>query len=210
MDFDGTITTADCLEVVLRRHVAAWPRLTEAVRGGRLSQVGALDEAVGLLKIPRERILCEFAEAAVLRRGLREFLDWLLHVGGRAAIVSAGFREGIEAVCRREQLAATPVYAGELCGTAEAGFRLELHDSYGDCPICGSGCCKGAVVRRLRRAGDVVLAFGDGTRDLCMAREADLVFARGRLARLCNREGIAWHPLDDFTSVRRGLPGHLA
>jgi 2-hydroxy-3-keto-5-methylthiopentenyl-1-phosphate phosphatase len=205
MDFDGTITSSDCMETLLCRHVATWPGLVEAVRDGRSSQAAALAEAVAQLRIPRERVLREFAESAVLRRGFREFLERLLGGGGRAAIVSVGFREGIEAVWRREQLAAIPVYAGELLGDPETGFTLSLHEAYGECPDCGAGRCKGAVVRRLRREGDVVLAFGDGSRDLCLAREADLVFARARLARLCDREGIAWHPLDDFSRAVREL-----
>ncbi len=69
MDFDGTITSSDCMETLLRRHVTAWPSLVEAVRGGRLSQAAALAEAVAMLKIPRARILGEFAESAVLRGG---------------------------------------------------------------------------------------------------------------------------------------------
>jgi 2-hydroxy-3-keto-5-methylthiopentenyl-1-phosphate phosphatase len=40
--------------------------------------------------------------------------------------------------------------------------------------------------------------FGDGVSDLCLAREADVVFARGQLARLCDAEGIAYHPLSDY------------
>ena len=201
MDFDGTITSSDCMEALLRRHVMAWPRLVEAVRGGRLSQAAALAEAVAMLKIPRTQVLGEFADSAVLRDGFRSFLDRLLVGGGRAAVVSVGFREAIETVWRREQLAAIPLYAGELLGDPEVGFRLELHDAYGDCPACGRGRCKRAVVRRLRRDKDIVLAFGDGSRDLCMAREADVVFARGQLARLCDREGIAWRPLEDFGHV---------
>ena len=47
--------------------------------------------------------------------------------------------------------------------------------------------------------------FGDGLSDLCMARRADVVFARGGLARLCAAEGIAYHPLDDFRHAWRTL-----
>ena len=210
MDFDVTVTASDCMETLLRRHVADWPRLTEATRSGRLSPAAALEEGVGRLRIPREQILHEFAEAAVLRGGFGEFLEWLLGAGGRAAIVSVGFREGVEAVWRRERLAAIPLFAAELLGSVEAGFRLQLHDGFGDCPICGTGRCKAAVVRGLRRDGDVVAAFGDGARDLCLAREADIVFARARLTDLCDREGIAWRPLDDFAAAARDLAGQIS
>ena len=60
-------------------------------------------------------------------------------------------------------------------------------------------------MRALRRVGDAVAVFGDGVADLCLAREADVVFARGSLGRLCAAEGIAYHPLTDFESARTRL-----
>ena len=201
LDFDGTITADDCMAVVLARHVAQWPQLQAAVARGRMTQVDAFEKAVRLLRVPRELVLADFAEAAALRRGFGEFLGWLLGQRARAAVISAGFRPGIEAVWRREGLPAIPVYAAELVG--EPGHELEmvLDGRFGDCPICGAGHCKAAVIRSLRREGDFVVAFGDGSRDLCMARAADCVFARADLARLCERDGIPWTPFEDFTSA---------
>jgi 2-hydroxy-3-keto-5-methylthiopentenyl-1-phosphate phosphatase len=205
MDFDGTITAGDCMDELLERHVAAWPSLKEAVRSAGLPETAAIEEAVGLLRIPRRRALAEFARYAVLRPGFHRFLEGLLDAGGRAAVVSVGFREGIEAVWRREQLPAVPFYAAELLGDTPSGYALGLHGAYGDCPVCGPARCKGPVVRSLRREDELVVAFGDGSRDLCMAREAAAVFARGRLARLCEREGIPWHRLDDFEAMPHRL-----
>ena len=42
------------------------------------------------------------------------------------------------------------------------------------------------------------------------AREADIVFARARLTDLCDREGIAWRPLDDFAAAARDLAGQIS
>jgi 2-hydroxy-3-keto-5-methylthiopentenyl-1-phosphate phosphatase len=75
---------------------------------------------------------------------------------------------------------------------------VQFDPRLGDCPTCGPRRCKGGVVRLLRREGDTVAVFGDGISDLCLAREADVVFARGRLAELCEREGIAYHRLSDY------------
>lgn len=205
MDFDGTITVDDCMEVVLARHVPQWPRLTAAVLGGRLSQVEAFEKAVGLLETPRERVLNDFADAAVFRRGFGDFLGWLLAERARAAVISAGFRSAIEAVWQRHGLPEIPVYAADLAGDAGRGLRMVFDERFGDCPLCGRGHCKAAVVRDLRRARDFVVAFGDGSRDLCMAREADCVFARAALGRLCDRDGIPWVPFEDFTGARQAV-----
>jgi len=69
--------------------------------------------------------------------------------------------------------------------------------------------CKGALTRWLRRPGQVVVAFGDGGRDLCMARAADLVFARGRLLELCRQEGLPAVELTDFDAATVELAARL-
>ena len=84
------------------------------------------------------------------------------------------------------------LFASELVGEGPDGgppYHLEFSDALGDCPRCGPRSCKAAILRRLRRPGDVVLVFGDGPSDLCPAREADLVFARGHLAERCAAGG---------------------
>jgi 2-hydroxy-3-keto-5-methylthiopentenyl-1-phosphate phosphatase len=209
MDFDGTITSRDCLLMILQRHVADWPRLARAIHDGRLTEVQAIERALQLVRLPRDRLITEFVEAAELRPGFGGILGSLRACGARVAVVSAGFRDGIEAVWRREDLPAVPLYAAGLRGDAEHGFELDFDRRFGDCPLCGRGRCKGALVRSLRQEGDLVVAVGDGGRDLCMAREADLVFARGRLARLCEREGIQSRPFADFTEMGGELAAWL-
>ena len=48
-----------------------------------------------------------------------------------------------------------------------------------------------------------VVFAGDGTSDLCPAREADYVFARDSLAKACTREGISFRPFNGFGEIQR-------
>jgi len=201
MDFDGTITTEDCLRSVLKRHVPAMPELEQAVREHRLSEAQMLERGVGLIDVPRAQLTQEFAALATLRRGFGEFLTRHLSRGGRAAVLSLGFAEGIQAVWRHEHLPAVPMLVSSLSGDPQSGYQLLVDQHFGDCPVCGPGMCKGPAVEALRQPGDVVVAFGDGARDLCMARVADLVFARARLAELCELDGIPFHPLTDYLAA---------
>jgi 2-hydroxy-3-keto-5-methylthiopentenyl-1-phosphate phosphatase len=105
------------------------------------------------------------------------------------------------------------LFASELVGEGPGGgppYHLEFSDALGDCPRCGPRSCKAAILRELRRPGDVVLVFGDGPSDLCPAREADLVFARGHLAERCAAEGLEWRPLTDFGLVLAEVDAWLA
>jgi HAD superfamily phosphoserine phosphatase-like hydrolase len=209
MDFDGTITTGDCLDSVLRRHTQGWPGMLERVARLEIGRVQALKEQIGQLHLPRQQVLAEFAAAAAVRPGFGSFLRWLAAGGSRTAVISLGLTEGIAMVWQRESLPPVRVYGSELRSTG-TNLEIEVSDALGDCPTCGRGACKGQIVRNLRHAGDLVVACGDGTADICMAREANLTFARGSLAAACEREHLNWQPLSDFNNVRAALSTWLA
>ena len=49
------------------------------------------------------------------------------------------------------------------------------------------------------------MLIGDGISDRCVARMADVVFARAHLARDLAIDGVAYTPFDDFDQVREEL-----
>jgi len=213
LDYDGTATTRECNEVVLQTLVGdTWRPFEDEVRAGRMGHAECFDRQIGLVTAPRAELLGAMAACAAPAPGLGEFLAAVHAGGGRTVVVSAGFREVIGAVWLRHGLPAVELVASELvgrepdsdCGDRMGGpqrnagppYRVAYSPRLGDCPRCGPGSCKAAVLRALRRAGDTVWVFGDGASDLCPAREADLVFARGHLAELCAAEGLPWRPLD--------------
>lgn len=201
LDYDGTATTHECIELVLQRLVGdAWRPFEAEIRAGRMSHADGLVEQVALLQAPREEIFAAMIAEAVPMPGLAAFLEANAADGGRTIILSAGFREVIEAVWRRDGLPRLDIYASELIGDGPP-YSMSFSAILGDCPVCGRSQCKGAAVRSLRRPGEQVLDFGDGASDICAAREAGLTFARDHLAKLCAVEDLEWRPLPDFTHV---------
>jgi 2-hydroxy-3-keto-5-methylthiopentenyl-1-phosphate phosphatase len=214
LDYDGTMTTHECNEVALQPLVGdPWWELEEESYNDRMSHAEVFDRQIGLIEVPRAEVVQRLLDAAEPMPGLHDFVTALLDRGGEAAIVSAGIREAIEAFWRRLDLPPVELFASELIGGGPDGgppYRLEFSDALGDCPRCGPDSCKAAILRRLRRPGDVVLVFGDGPSDLCPAREADLVFARAHLAERCEQEGLEWRPLTDFGRVLPDVDAWLA
>ena len=215
LDYDGTMTTHECNEVALQPFVGDewWD-----ARGGVVQRP---HEPRGVLRPPDrpDPGAAGGAHPAPPRGGrahagpARRSSPNCRPAAARPAIVSAGIREAIEAFWAREELPPIELFASELVGEGPEGgppYHLEFSDALGDCPRCGPKSCKAAVLRRLRRPGDVVLVFGDGPSDLCPAREADLVFARGHLAERCEQEGLEWRPLTDFGAVLGEVDDWLA
>jgi 2-hydroxy-3-keto-5-methylthiopentenyl-1-phosphate phosphatase len=210
LDYDGTVTAHECNELVLRNLTGdAWREPEEALHRGLIGHAECFSRQVAMVNVPRSQFIDEAVHVAELAPGFDEFLRALYEAGTRTAIVSAGFREAIEAVWRRNALPPVELFASELTGERPP-FRVAYNPALGDCPVCGTGSCKGALARSLRRPGDVLAVFGDAHSDLCMAREADVVFARGTLMQLCEREGLAFHELRDYRTVLAGLLAHLA
>ena len=206
LDYDGTVTVDECNEIILQRFTGdAWRPLEARALDGSLSHAECFKQQFALVRAPRDELFAAMADLAEPAPGLASFLDWALAGGARIAVVSVGFREAIERVWERHRLPPVELYASELEALPEGGNTVVLDDLFGDCPRCGPGGCKGAAVRALRRAADAVAVFGDGVADLCLAREADIVFARGVLQQLCAAEGIAYHPLTDFETARAQL-----
>ena len=213
-DYDGTITTHEVNEIILQRFVGdAWRPLEAEALADRMSHAEVFDRQIALIQAPRPELIRRLLEVAEPVPGLHDFFVGLQARGGEAAIVSAGIREAIEAFWQRLGLPPVELFASELVGAGADGgppYHLEFSDALGDCPRCGPGSCKAAILHRLRRPGDVVLVFGDGPSDLCPAREADLVFARGHLAERCEQEGLEWRPLTDFGAVLGEVDAWLA
>lgn len=206
-DYDGTVTTHECMEIVLQDLIGdAWRPFEDEVRRGTMSHVECLRRQVALVRAPRHEFFAALAAIAEPRPGLAAFIDAVKGSGGTAAILSAGFREAIEVTWRRCGLPPVELFASELVGVGEDDgppYGMHYHDELGDCPRCGRGTCKATIARALRRDGDFMVYFGDGASDLCPAREADLTFAHDYLADLCESEGLPWRPLTDFTAALR-------
>ncbi len=190
-----------------------WRPIEDELLAGRISHTECLRRQIALVKAPRTAFLEALVAAARPLPGLPAFLAALRERGGRGAVVSAGFRAVIDEFWRRETLPVIDVFASDLISLGRQGaapHEIAFSDAFGDCPRCGPAACKAAVLRALRRPGDTVLVFGDGAADLCMAREADLTFARGHLAERCAAEGLAWRPLPDFLAVWSQVDAWLA
>jgi len=206
LDYDGTVTDREYNVRAFQKLTGdAWRVFEDAARRGEISHAECIDREVGLITTSKQELIAANAHDARLADGFPQFLEALLAGGARVAVVSAGFREAIEQLWRREKLPAVELFASEIVprnGVAGPPWTVVFDRRLGDCPTCGPGACKTGVLRRLRRTGDMVAVFGDGVADLCLAREADIVFACGVLIELCEREGIAYHRLSDY---RRAL-----
>ncbi len=84
-------------------------------------------------------------------------------------------------------------------GESRAGLSFPF--GHRSCFVCGT--CKRERVRLHQAGGRVVVFIGDGTSDRYAAAHADMVFAKGSLARICAAEGWPFYPWESFIDVSR-------
>lgn len=193
LDWDGTVTERDTLDLVLREFgdPEIYSRVEDEL-GRRLS----LHEVIALefetVSAPLPEVAAWLVENVRVRPGFAE-----LAARRQPLVVSAGFHELIEPVLAREgvvvELLANRVDA------SPGGWRAVFRDT-APCPVCGEPCKRASLP-----VGEAVVFAGDGYSDRCAALAADRVFATGGLAAYLERCGVPFEPLTDFYELEARL-----
>jgi 2-hydroxy-3-keto-5-methylthiopentenyl-1-phosphate phosphatase len=203
-DFDGTITQHDTLHLIVRRYGdrRLWESIEPRLRAGELTLEQAMQEEFAGVRATPEQVRDLVLRDAGLRAGFAEFVAWARERGHRLVVLSSGFRSVIDAVLTRWGLGHLEVASHEAEFTPD-GSRLVWADRGERCEVCGRRCKRHDV--RARHAGETLVLIGDGVSDRCVARMAEVVFARAHLARDLTGDGVPFLPFEDFHEVREAL-----
>jgi 2-hydroxy-3-keto-5-methylthiopentenyl-1-phosphate phosphatase len=200
LDFDGTISTADIgVHLLERLGAPGWRDVDAEYDAGEIgSRICLLDEWDLL---PRDRELLRSVAAEVpLDPDTEALIAGLRAAGADVSVVSDGF--GFYAT---ERLAHIDVPVVTNAVDWETGALEFPHEDR--CCACSScGTCKQAPIKDARHRGRGTVLVGDGTSDRKAALLADVVFAKGALARWCSSNGIDFVPFETLADVREALP----
>lgn len=201
LDFDGTISRGDVGVHLLERLAGPeWHAIEAEYSSGAIgSRVCLLDEWDLL---PKDADLLHRVVAEVpLDPGLDDLVASLLDAGAEVSVVSDGFGFYAADACAHLGI---PVLTNAVnWGTGQLEFPHE--DRCCACSTCGT--CKQAPIKEAHHRGRATVMVGDGTSDRKAALLADVVFAKGGLARWCAANAVGFHPFDTLRDVSRGLLG---
>lgn len=199
VDFDGMVTCTDTVDLLLKKFAEPHWRFIEAQwAAGRIDSRECMQRQMALVKID----LPQFQEYTRTIAVDPDFAAFVETVSGWAdvAIVSDGLDFTIRQVLDTHTLPHLPVYANRL-EFVDGGLDISFPHGSAECEQ-HSGVCKCAVMRSLNKNGrQRSVLIGDGRSDHCLARHADIVFAKGSLQTYCKDEGIAYLPVDAFSDV---------
>ena len=197
-DYDGTITLEDTGIAAMQELAPAEGMVIEmAWQRGEMSSKECLRREFGLLRMAEDefrawvlgksvdphfpafvrRCRASGVDLFILSDGLDLYIQWTLDKLGLAVIPFAANRAWFE------------------------GQRLEIAFPWAsaECDTCA--CCKRDHIDRLRARFDRIIYIGDGQSDYCASRHADVLLAKGGLARHCSKRVFAFTEFGDFADV---------
>src|SRR5437867_1175186 len=194
-DFDGTITVEDVAEVLLARFATGeWEEIERLNRAGVLGTRETMARQFAIVHATREELVDCFRREARMDPTVPAFFRFCRARGIPVEVVSEGLDFYVDELMKMWRLD-VPVRTNRAV-FVDGRIRIEYPYADPTCTLCGT--CKLDRVFQMRVEGHRVVYVGDGDSDLCPALEADEVFAKGRLAELCEAEGIRHHRFRDF------------
>ncbi|MFP3981813.1 MAG: HAD-IB family phosphatase [Desulfobacterales bacterium] len=197
-DFDGTITAQESLQAVFEHFVPdQWADVKHKLVSGELTLRRGVRQMIESIPSARYPAVLSFVREIPLRPGLSEFLDFLEACGIAFVIVSGGVRGMVEAGLGSLISRVHRVFAADV---DDSGSYLQVRSEFEGVTELVD---KVSVMNRF--PADPRIVIGDGMTDQNMARSADLVFARGRLARYLEEGGHDYIKWGDFFDIRNDL-----
>src|SRR2546423_10401700 len=206
LDFDGTITRHDVVDVILETYAdERWIEIERQWRAGRIGSRDCLRAQMALVRATREE-LDALVDSIEVDLGLAPLLETCARRRLAVNVVSDGFDYCIRRVLERPRLGLARLLPGVLVCASRLDFdlpgRLRLGSPYFQ-ETCEHGCatCKPALMGRLNGAGAPSVFVGDGLSDRDAAACADIVFGKSSLARYCRGGGIEHAAYEDLSQV---------
>jgi len=198
IDFDGTVVPKDTVDELLEQFAhPEWRRLEEEWVRGEIDSRQCMAAQIALVR-GDEHTLARFFQSLEIDPRFEEFIAFASTFAD-LVIASDGLDYPIACALRRLECD-IPFYANRLTFRGD-GLEISFPNSDAACAV-GSGVCKCAVAQRADGGrGLPVVLIGDGRSDLCIARAADYVFAKGTLRRFCEAQNINHSPFETFGDV---------
>ena len=201
IDFDGTISLTDISDAILAAHAPGteWEERNLMYDKGLSGSRDLLAWDVTLLP-DDEALLSKTATEQSMDPTFPAFVEVAQRWGAALEVVSDGLGFYVSSALGRLGAGDLPVATAETRFDTGAGHpAIAFPAGHSACFVCGT--CKRERVREHHRRGNVVVFIGDGMSDRYGAAHAEMIFAKGRLARLCDEEGWPYAPWQTFAEI---------
>jgi 2-hydroxy-3-keto-5-methylthiopentenyl-1-phosphate phosphatase len=188
LDFDGTVTKEDVIDRILEEFAdPAWMDIEQSWVRGEIGSRDCLAMQTKLIKA-KVRDLLDFLESIHIDETFVDFAKYCRDKAVKIVILSDGIDLFIKSILDSYGLNGIRVYSNSL-GCTNGSYEMHFPYFRKDC-LSRSGICKCKIMEELSNSSSINILVGDGRSDFCVARKADLTFAKSDLLDFCRAENI--------------------
>ncbi|MDA2938851.1 HAD-IB family phosphatase [Acidobacteria bacterium AH-259-A15] len=192
-DFDGTVTNRDSI-VFLTEQFGGGREYRQSIlrkfEKGELTLFQTIEKELASLNISWKEAARSLIENISVDPRFPDFVRWCRQHNYPISVVSSGIRQVLSLFIGDLDV---PFYAHPVKITKNGW--LYYKDEHAD---------KAYILRKAKSNGKIVY-IGDGISDLPVVCHADLLFAKGHLAKHCRQRSIPFFPFESFQEVRERL-----
>ena len=204
LDFDGTVSKRDVIDAILEEFADdRWLEVEQEWVDGKIGSRECLRRQFDLVRATPDELdeyLCGFG----LDEGVTSILDLCSETCMRLHIVSDGFEYYIRRMLKKgiedqQKVHNIGVWANELIPVGKNQWRTDFPHLRS---VCSDGCatCKPAMMKMNDPFGAPTIFIGDGLSDRFAAETANIVYAKQKLAKFCERNKI---PHIEYTNLNQ-------
>jgi len=187
-DFDGTVTKEDVVDRVLEEFAdPSWIDIEQSWVDGKIGSRDCLAMQAELINA-KEQDLLDFVKGIAIDETFVDFARYCKRNAIDISILSDGVDLFIKSILNRHGLDTIRVFANSF-GRANGNYKMVFPYFREDC-LGKSGVCKCGMMQELSSLGGFNILVGDGRSDFCLAKKADLTFAKSALLEFCKAEKI--------------------
>lgn len=204
IDFDGTITQVDVIDELIRRYAIddSWKAVEEQWQRGEIGSMECLSREFDVIRVSPAHLTAFLAQVPLDPGALRLFA-LLRERDVPVSVLSDGVDVFINHILSAAGLGDVTVRSNTI---EQQGDRLRLVCPHHipSCPVRAAHC-KCASAQLLGNGNRQSIYIGDGRSDLCAARKAHCIFAKGILAASLESCGTQYTCFDSLSDVRAVL-----
>lgn len=199
LDFDGTITVKDtCVAMLDEFAVSSWEDLDEKWASGTLTTKECAYELFKIMKFTQGGLV-DFLKTLSIDTYFDDLVMLCLQKDIETVIVSDGYDFNINNVLGANTDHKIRAYSNSLSFDDKGEYVLNFPNYNHECGKCGT--CKRNIYGKYKDDCDVIIYVGDGYSDRCVAEVADVLFAKGSLAKHCDKKEIKYNDFNSFKDV---------
>jgi 2-hydroxy-3-keto-5-methylthiopentenyl-1-phosphate phosphatase len=202
-DFDGTITKEDVIDRILEEFAdPSWMEIEQSWVNGEIGSRDCLAMQTRLIRA-KVRDLLHFLGSIHIDKTFFDFVRYCRNKGFEIVILSDGIDLFIKCILEKYGMNDIRVFSNSL-GSTNGRYKMYFPYFQKDC-LSRSGICKCKIMEKLSGPTNINILVGDGRSDFCIARKADLTFAKSELLDFCRVEKIPHMNHREFGDIMKWL-----